>query len=265
MSSVRLERDGPVAVLLLDNTSRGNALTPAMMARAAELVVGLGDELREGGAGTFGALIIRGVGDRAFCAGYDLAALARETAERPQEVIPELMDVLVAFERFPFPIIAALNGAAIGGGALLASLCDLRYARRGARFCIPTSRIGIVYPLVGIRRLAAVVGLGRAMEILLVADDVTTERGLAWGLYQDVVAAELLDERVRGVALALAERAPFSLQGNVQTLRALRSGVPDDEVAALHGRWLARCVASADLAEGLAAASQRRSPRFEGR
>jgi len=264
LSSVRLDRDGPVAVLTLDNTSRGNALTPAMMARAAELVSGLGVQIRET-ADPFGALIIRGAGDRAFCAGYDLAALAQETAERPQQVIPELMDVLAAFAGFPFPIIGALNGHAIGGGALLASLCDLRYAREGARFRIPTSRIGIVYPLVGIRRLVALVGLGRAMETLLIANDVTTEQGLAWGLYQGVTPTGLLDERVRRVALDLAERSPLSIQGNVLTLRALRSGASESEVEALHAHWLERCVASADLAEGLAAAAERRAPRFEGR
>ena len=236
-----------------------------MMARAAELVDRLGTDLRESVGTPFGALIIRGAGDRAFCAGYDLASLAQETSERPEHVIPELMDVLAAFDQFPFPIIAALNGHAIGGGALLATLCDLRYARQGARFRIPTSRIGIVYPLVGIRRLAALMGLGRAMETLLIADDVTTEQGLAWGLYQGVSAAGLLDERVRRVALALAERAPLSIQGNVQTLRAIGTGASEDAVQGLHSRWLARCVASADLAEGLSAAAQRRSPRFEGR
>ncbi len=265
MNSVRLDRDGPVAVLILDNSARGNALTPPMMARAAELVSGLGAQLRREPSVPFGALIIRGAGDRAFCAGYDLAALARETSERPQEVIPELMDVLAAFDAFPFPIIAALNGHAIGGGALLATLCDLRYARHGVRFRIPTSRIGIVYPLVGIRRLTTLVGLGRAMETLLLADDISTEQGAAWGLYQDVTTSALLDERVRSVALALAERAPLSIQGNVQTLRAIGSGDSEHEVRDLHGRWLARCVASSDLAEGLAAAAERRPARFEGR
>jgi len=236
-----------------------------MMARAADLVSALGEELaHERGVG-FGALVIRGAGDRAFCAGYDLASLAQETAERPDRVIPELMDVIGAFERFPFPIIAAMNGHAIGGGALLASLCDLRYARAGARFRIPTSRIGIVYPLAGIRRLVALVGIGRAMEILLVADDVSADQGLAWGLHQDVVPAEELDGRVHRVASALAERAPLSIQGNLHTVRALRSGVTDEHVQALHARWLSRCVASADLAEGLAAAAERRTPRFEGR
>lgn len=265
MSVVRLDRDGPVAVLTLDNPTRGNALTPVMMARAAELVSGLGAELTvERGVG-FGALVIRGAGERAFCAGYDFASLARETAERPQQVIPELMQVLSAFERFPFPIIAALNGHAIGGGALLASLCDLRYAREGARFRIPTSRIGIVYPLAGIRRLVSLVGIGRAMEILLVADDVSAQQGLAWGLYQGVCTTGLLDERVHRVAHALAERAPLSIQGNLQTLRALRSSASEEDVQALHTRWLGRCVESADLAEGLAAAAERRTPRFEGR
>lgn len=236
-----------------------------MMAQAAALVRSLGEELNASGGAGFGALIIRGAGERAFCAGYDFASLAEQTSERPDRVIPELMDVLAAFEQFPFPIIAALNGHAVGGGALLASLCDLRYAREGARFRIPTSRIGIVYPLAGIRRLVALVGLGRAMEVLLIADDVSSDQGVAWGLYQGVVPADELDSRVHRVARALADRAPLSIQGNTQTLRALRSGAGEETIASLHGHWLARCVASSDLAEGLAAAAERRPPRFQGR
>lgn len=263
MPSVHLTRTGHGATLTIDNRARGNALTPVMMQEMASQVAVLAAELEESGD-PFGALVIRGAGDRTFCAGYDLDSLHAETQERPDLVIPELLELLECLTGFPGTTIAALQGHAIGGGALLASLCDLRYARRGVRFRIPTTRIGILYPLPGLRRLVALLGLGRATELLLLAEDLRPEQGLAWGLYQEVLdGPATLFERLDAVARSLARRSPLATRGALGVLRRLGAG--EGGVDELHAHWLARCVASEDLDEGLRAARERREPVFRGR
>ena len=265
MSAVSLVREGATATLLLHNPERGNALTPAMMGEAAALVTELGRALQQPGP-PFGALVVRGTGDRAFCGGYDFDALARETRDRPDEVIPELLAVLSAFADFPRPIIAALNGHAVGGGALLASLCDLRYARRGALFVVPTTRIGILYPLTGLRRLVALLGLGRAAELLMLARPLDADAGLAWGLHNGVVSdCAVLDACVGEVASELAQRSPLAMTGTLRALRAIADDAARDSVEELHRHWLERCVQSSDLAEGIQAMQGRRTPEFQGR
>jgi len=249
---------------VIDNPDRGNALTPGMMASAVQLLSGLAAELRDDTA-PFGALVIRGVGVRAFCAGYDLSALREETQSRPNLVIPELLSLVEQLRHFPVPTIAVLNGHAIGGGALLASLCDLRYAREGVRFRIPTTRIGIVYPLAGLRRLVSLLGPGRALDVLLLAEDVNAATAERWGLYQQVVDTESsLVALVASVVRELSERAPLAVRGATHVVRSLCDGLSEEQLGALHTAWLARCVESDDLGEGLAAALDRRTPSFKG-
>jgi enoyl-CoA hydratase/carnithine racemase len=217
-------------------------------------------------------VILSGAGERAFCTGYDLTEL-RSAAPKPgsdppedwASSFPELTELLRAIEAFPMPLIASLGGHAIGGGALLASFCDFRIARQGVRFEVPASRLGVIYPLEGIRRLVALVGSPRAASILLRAASIDTAQGLACGLYEAVVATAELDEAVNGLADELASRAPLAVAGMRATLRGLALGRPDTELSRLHHGWTARCMSSDDLAEGLRAALGRTEPSFEGR
>lgn len=255
---LNFDRRGAVGLLTLDNPQRGNALAPADMLALGELL----DEI----AGDVRALVIRGAGDRVFCAGYDLARLSDVRdgdGGRWADRFPELVFAVDAYRRFPWPIVACLNGHAIGGGALLASLSDLRVARPGVRFQIPASRIGVMYPLEGLRRLVSLVGVGRCAELLLGGGAVDAERGLAWGLYNEVVD----DPETRALAWAeeLCERAPLTIQGIRALLLSLDEGRGEEAVLALHAHWTARCVTSSDLAEGIAATREGRAPRFEGR
>lgn len=253
-----LDRRGAVGLLTLDNPSRGNALTPQDMLELGQLLDAVSADVR--------ALVIRGAGDRVFCSGYDLSRLSEvqeATGDRWADRFPELVSAIAAYRRFPWPMIACVNGHAIGGGALLASLCDLRVARPGVRFQIPASRIGVMYPLEGLRRLVALVGVGRCAELLLGGGAVDAERGLAWGLYNELVD----DPEARALALAeeLASRSPLAIQGMKALLLSLEDAGGEDAVQALHALWTRRCVTSSDLAEGIAAVQEGRSPRFEGR
>lgn len=258
--------DGAILRLVLDKPARGNALSPSMMLELASA-------LREAAAGgRVRAAILRGEGERAFCTGYDLAELKALTPEpgsqAPEdwaERFPALTEMLRAVEEFPAPTIAAVNGHAIGGGALLVSFCDLRVARRGVRFQIPASKIGVLYPLEGIRRLVSLIGASRATSSLLRASTISDEEGLAWGLYDSVVEGEELDAAAEALAAELSSRAPLSVQALRAVVRGLVQGMDEEGLHRLHHQWTSRCLGSRDLAEGLGAALERREPRFEGR
>lgn len=209
--------------------------------------------------------VVAGAPGRAFCSGYDLSQLPAGPGEGSwNERFPELTAMLAALERFPGVLIAEVGGHAIGGGALLAAGCDFRIAQTGASFRIPATRLGVMYPLEGIQRLVALVGLGRATDLLLTGRSVSADEALAWGLYREVVEPDPLPGRTRALAEELADRAPLAVSGLRAVLRAYGAGATD-VVRALHSEWTGRCIESRDLAEGLAAALERREPRFEGR
>jgi enoyl-CoA hydratase len=217
-------------------------------------------------------VILSGAGKRAFCTGYDLQELrsaAPDSGAAPPEDwatnFPELTELLRAIEDCPVPLIASLGGHAIGGGALLASFCDFRIARAGVRFAVPASRLGVLYPLEGIRRMVALVGSARAGSILLRAAPIDTTEGRNCGLYEEVVAADDLDAAVDKLAADLAARAPLAVRGMRAILRGLAKGQSGADLTDLHQLWTARCLSSEDLSEGLSAAIGRREPRFEGR
>lgn len=251
--------EGRRALITIDNPGRGNALSQSMM---LDLTTALRD------AAHARVTIIKGGGGKAFCSGYDLSEMpsghADEEPDSWDDRFPELSAMLRAFEEFPAPLIAQVNGHAIGGGALVAATCDFRLAQTGACFQVPVSRIGILYPLEGVRRLVALVGQARASEILLLGDPVPAERSLEIGLWGQVVPPEELAGRVDALATTIERRAPLSVAGFRAVLRAEALGLPDEAVRALHHRWTSRCLGSADLAEGLAAAAERRAPRFQG-
>jgi enoyl-CoA hydratase/carnithine racemase len=261
--TVRFERDGARMLVTLDRPDRGNALRPSDMAALAD---GL-DEQREAGARV---AVFCGAGDRVFCGGYDLSELGAARAEGDQPAawadrFPELVDAVAALRRWEGATIAAVNGHAIGGGALMATLCDLRVGQAGARFQIPASRIGVLYPLEGIRALIATIGRGRALEVLLLGDAVGADDGRAWGLYNRVEEPGAVVDRALELADALVARAPLALAGLSAMSRAVVDGWDERSVAELHAEWTGRCVRSEDLVEGIAAARERRPPRFVGR
>jgi len=250
--------DGPVARLTISNPGRGNALSPSMMLQLA-------DGLREAEVSGARVAVVAGAPGRAFCSGYDLAKLPSGPGEGTwNERFPELTAMLAALDRFTGVLIAEVSGHAIGGGALLAAGCDFRVAQSGATFRIPATRLGVMYPLEGIQRLVALIGLGRATDVLLTGRAVSAEEAVAWGLYREVVEPDPLPGRVRALAEDLSERAPLAVRGLRAVLRA-DGVVATDRVRALHSEWTGRCIGSRDLVEGLDAARERRPPRFEGR
>jgi enoyl-CoA hydratase/carnithine racemase len=255
---VRLSHDGAAAVLTFSHPQRGNALSQPMMVEAAALLRAV---RREDAA----AIILRGDGERSFCAGYDLAELPRSSGGDGDETVPELMGLLRAIEESTVPVIAAVQGHAIGGGVLLLAHCDLRIGGRDLVLRIPTTRIGMVYPLRGVRRLVAVAGLAAATRWLLLGEDIHPEEAHRTGLLDELLPNGDVFVRALSLAGILAQRAPLAVEGLLRTLRGLGHGADDEAVRRIHQEAMAACVQSEDLREGIAAAAGRRSPRFVGR
>jgi enoyl-CoA hydratase len=231
------QSDGDVAVIEIDRHDRRNALDVAHC-----------DALREALARQESArvIVITGAGS-SFCSGADLGAVY------DGEFRGALYAMLAAVTDISVPVLAAVNGPAIGAGAQLALACDLRVAAREAAFAIPTARLGIAVNPWTIRRLALLVGTGAAQAMLIGGETLDAARARECGL------ASRLGDRAAALAWAreLAELAPLSL---AYAKKALNQPDSAELIKDLEACW-----ASEDAAEGRGARAAKRPPRFRGR
>jgi len=251
------ERRGGIELWTIQGEARRNSLT---MALVRELGARVG---AAGGDRTLRAVVLTGAGDRAFCAGADLKERARMAAEEVHAFHGALRDALRGIERAPQVFVAAINGAALGGGLELALACDLRIASEGAEMGLPEVSLGIIPGGGGTARLPRLVGIARAKDLVLTARRIGAAEALALGVVSRIApAARLLPE-----ALALAEQvarnAPISLR---QAKRAIDDGshLPLDEALALENRLYQDCLGSRDRVEALRAFAEKRPPVFTG-
>jgi enoyl-CoA hydratase len=255
---IRFEATDAVGVATIDRVERRNALN-------GELCTELRDQLLQNQE--LRAIVITGEGT-AFCAGADLVtrfAQSETTAEGQVDTFrPAFEELLDAIVDHPAPVIAAVNGAALGAGMQLAVACDLRVVAPTAKLGIPAARLGVLLSAVNIRRLALLVGHGVARDLLLTGRAIDCAEAERVGLVHRVAP----DARAAGLALAeeLAALAPLTVQGHKRALNLVGEAAPLSadalaEITALE----VRNFASDDLQEGLAAFAEKRSPRFEGR
>lgn len=251
---VFLDAHGKIAVLTLNHDATINALSTAM-------VESLNAALDAVGKGGFRALILTGAG-RGFCSGADMKELPARRAQGAGRVLEELFHPLFRRLRdLPMPIVAAMNGPAVGIGMSLALMGDLIVAARSSYFLLSFTRIGLV-PDGGMTfLLPRLIGLARAREMALLAEALPAERALDWGLINRVVD----DAQLTDTALDLAQR----LADGPAALPLARQLFWDVEAyeAQLSREAAAQQQAGAtdDFAEGLAAFQQKRAPKFSGR
>jgi enoyl-CoA hydratase len=234
-----ITRDGPVTVLELQREERRNALD-------LELCRALATEAQEAVDSGARVIVVTGAGT-AFCSGADL------DGHYGDEFIAGLYGMLHGLTRLPVPVIAAVNGPAIGAGTQLALACDLRVAGPTARFGVPTARNGMAVDAWTMRTLAEVAGGGVARRLMLGAETLDVAEALASGL------ADRRGDLEDALAWAreIATLAPLSLAHSKLVL----NGGSDAEVR----ESFERCWASDDVREGAAARSERRAPAFRGR
>ncbi len=259
MQTIALERSGPVATVTLNRPDVLNALNARMLEELAEVFAGLAGE------GELRAVILTGAGPKAFAAGADIGelnALADAAAGEAQAARGQALTV--ALEALPVPVIAAVNGFALGGGCELAMACDIRLAAENAKFGQPEVNLGILPGYGGTQRSARLLGEGMAMYLCLSGEMIDAQEALRVGLVQKVVpAGELLAEAGR-IAGVIATKAPLAIAA---TKRAIVDGAHLSlaDGLALEARHFGRLVASEDFREGSRAFLDKRKPSFSGR
>ena len=211
---------------------------------------------------TLRVLVLTGRG-RLFCAGFNIDQLGEAADDEAATGDPRLFERTVdALEALPVPTIARLNGGVFGGATDLALACDFRIGVAGMELRMPAARLGLHYYPSGLQRYVSRLGLSAAKRLFLLAETVGGEELLRLGYLDALVEPAALDAAVEHVAASLLAGAPLALQGMKCSLNEVARG--DFVLARLRQRE-ARCRASADLREGLAAFAEKRMPRFEGR
>jgi enoyl-CoA hydratase/carnithine racemase len=250
---------GPhVLLVTMNRPARANALNTQMGLDIVALFEALAMQ-----AGGVRCLVLTGAGEKAFCAGGDLKDRdgMSDEAWRAQHLVFERMARAILF--CPVPIIAAVNGAAYGGGLEIAACCDFIYAAQTARFALPETRLGIIPGAGGTQTIPRAIGARRAKELLMSAEPFSAEEAAQWGLVNRVVPPrELL-----GAALAragqIAANAPLAVR---QAKQAVQRGVQMSLADALAFEIEAynRLVPTRDRVEGVRAFNERRKPAFGG-
>jgi enoyl-CoA hydratase/carnithine racemase len=202
-------------------------------------------------------LVVTGSGDATFCSGASLRDI--ESGAMTGETFEALADALAAVR---VPSICALNGDAFGGGTELALCCDFRIGVFGSRMAVPAARLGICYPLGGLRRYVEALGLGVASRLLLASEELDAEEMTRAGFLHRLVSQKDLEPAADEMATHLAALAPLAVQAMKRILRGVaRRTVDEEEARAL----IVHCAGSEDLQEGLRARRQGRDPEFRGR
>lgn len=251
-SHLRIEREGPTARLVLARPPL-NVLDLAMMAEMDEALQTLEDDP------TVGALVITGEG-KAFCAGVDVAD---HTADRVEEMLRSFHGVLMRLMALEFPVIAAVNGAALGGGCELVMAADIVLARAGAKLAQPEIRLG-VFPPIAAALLPRLIGRQGAMDLILSGRTIRAEEAQTIGLVNVLIPAE---EFAGGVATYVEGIASLSNPVLRLSKAAVLEGLGVPLLSAVEGaeqRYLDDLMALDDPHEGLAAFMEKRAPAWKG-
>jgi crotonobetainyl-CoA hydratase len=253
----RVERDGRICIVTIDRPEVMNALHPPANYELEKVF----DEFCADP--DLWVAIITGAGDRAFCAGNDLKFQAQAGA---RVVVPKtgFAGLTARFDN-PKPVIAAVNGVAMGGGFEIALACDLVVAADSATFALPEPRVGLAALAGGIHRLPRQIPLKQAMGMLLTGRRVSAQEGRSLGFVNEVVPAAELLAAARRWAGAILECAPLSVRASKEAaLRGLDRGSLEEAMATRYEGLLAM-LKSEDFIEGPRAFAEKRKPGWKGR
>lgn len=209
-------------------------------------------------------VILTGAGEKAFVAGADIGEIASLSPLEAREFSRRGQQVFDRIENLGKPVIAAVNGYALGGGCELAMACSLRIAAETARFGQPETKLGLIPGYGGTQRLARLVGKGRAIELLTTGEPITAQEAYRWGLVNQVVPAKELIAACEALAGKIMANAPLAVKFVLEAVnRGLEMSLA--EGLALEASLFGLCCASEDMKQGTRAFLEKRPPKFTGK
>ncbi len=255
---VLVETSDRVRTLTINRPDKLNALNSEVMAA----LDGALDAAREDAS--VGVVIVTGAGEKSFIAGADIGELSKLTPVEGREHARKGQAVLAKIEGLGKPVIAAVNGYALGGGCELALACTIRIASENARFGQPEVKLGILPGYGGSQRLARIVGEGRAMQLCLTAEQIDAAEAFRIGLVNKVVPAGQAVAAARAMAGAILANGPVACRYVLEAVhRGLDLPLPDGLL--LEATLFGLCAATSDMKEGMTAFLEKRSARFTGK
>jgi enoyl-CoA hydratase len=255
---ITYEVEDGIALVTLNRPQVLNALNRQVIGELGRVM----QEIREDDA--VRVVILTGAGEKAFAAGADISELAELDPLGAVAITERGQALTRAMERLGKPIIAALNGFALGGGCELAMACTLRIAADTAKLGQPEVNLGVLPGYGGTQRLARLVGAGRALDLTLTGRMIPAAEAMDMGLVNRVVPAAELMDTARKTARSLAEKSPLSVRLILEAVhRGQDMGL--DDALAWESHLFGLCASSEDMKEGLRAFLEKRKPEFKGR
>ncbi len=258
MENVRTENRDGVCIITIDRPKVLNALNAQTVGEIGEAF----EQARTDEA--VKAVIVTGGGEKAFVAGADIRELAtmtpitgKETAERGQRIFR-------AIETFPKPVIAAINGFALGGGCELALACHIRIASESAQIGLPEVTLGIIPGYGGTQRMTRLLGKGKALELICTGDRIGAAEAEKIGLVNRVVPADQLMATAEEMARKIASRGPLAVRAAIEAVM-VGSDMGFDEGQVLEATLFGLLASTDDMKEGMAAFIEKRAAAFKGR
>ena len=255
---VLVERQGAVAWLVLNRPDAANALSRALVAALRTELAALA------GLPDLTAVVLTGAGDKTFSAGADLKERLGMTLDETRAFLDELGALVQAIEDFPRPVVAAISGAALGGGLEMALACDIRLADESASMALSEVRLGIIPGAGGTQRLSRLCGIAAAKELVLTGRRIDAPTALKLGLVSKVVAKADLRAAVAALCSELAAAGPLALATAKRAIDA-GFGKPIGEALAIERACYETVLASEDRNEGLRAFAEKRPPHYRGK
>lgn len=209
-------------------------------------------------------VVFRGKGEKAFCAGADVAEKDQAARDAGPQRNQTAFDSLSKIEVFPKPTISMISGYCLGAGVALALACDLRIAAQGARFGVPAAKLGLGVHHAFVRRLALLIGPAWTKRMLFTADRLSAPQALQFGLVEEVVADSDLISTTRDIASRIASNAPLTIAAAKHAVAAVLNDPAERDLSSCLAREQA-CLDSEDYKEGRRAFLEKRPPRFQGR
>lgn len=256
---IKIIKDGAVATIMVDRPKVYNAIRFETMLEINDALNGIeaDDAIR--------VVVFTGAGEKAFVSGGDISVMAQNISfVDTLNTVTKGQDVITRIEYFPKPVIARINGYALGGGSEIALGCDIRIASENAVMGLPEITLGIIPGYGGTQRLPRLIGMGKAKELILTGEHISAQQAFELGLVNKVVPKNQLDNEITKLADKLSLRPPVAIQ---MAKTALNNGIQTDLRTALdmEARCYSLCFATEDRVEGMNAFMEKRKAKFKGR